>query len=133
MESVNYFTPKHKCSVQYNDLDAAVGACLFLCEHAEDECGDPSHGHGQGQRRSRRNICWKFNQGKCTYGMSCKFEHRCGICNKWGHGAHMCRRGRDENREFHNHDNETGEKAKHRHRDHEPRNDRYHFYKKSLK
>ena len=34
--------------------------------------------------------CWKYNRGKCTYGFNCKFEHRCGICNKFGHSAHLC-------------------------------------------
>ena len=35
-------------------------------------------------------ICHKFNKGKCTYGLRCKYDHRCLICNKWGHGAHSC-------------------------------------------
>ena len=41
----------------------------------------------------RRYICWRYNKGKCTYGDRCKFDHRCGICGKHGHGAHICKRG----------------------------------------
>ena len=40
-----------------------------------------------------KKLCWKYNRGNCTYGFSCKFDHRCGICNKFGHGAHNCRKG----------------------------------------
>ena len=37
-------------------------------------------------------ICYKYNGGKCTYGFNCKFQHKCGVCNKFGHGAHICRK-----------------------------------------
>ena len=74
--------------------------------------GGSSHGHSSKDangRSSRRNICWKFNQGRCTYRISCKFEHKCAICNKWGHGAVNCCRGRNRtNRDYY--DNETGER-----------------------
>ena len=56
-----------------------------------------------GERKSRRkDICFRFNSGKCTYGDRCKFDHRCGICGKHGHGAHRCRRigGNYEQKEF---------------------------------
>ena len=37
--------------------------------------------------------CCRFNKGKCTYGSSCKFDHRCSVkkCSKFGHRAHICR------------------------------------------
>ena len=41
---------------------------------------------------NRRDHCWRYNAGRCTYGSSCKFEHKCAICNKYGHGAHNCRK-----------------------------------------
>ena len=45
---------------------------------------------------SGKKLCWKYNQGKCTYGFNCKFDHRCGICGKTGHGAHICRKGKHQ-------------------------------------
>ena len=42
----------------------------------------------------RKKICWKYNAGQCTYGFSCKFEHKCGICGKFRHGAHICRKAK---------------------------------------
>ena len=47
----------------------------------------------------RREICFRFNAGKCTYGSKCKFDHRCGICGKFGHGAFQCRRASFDNNE----------------------------------
>ena len=38
------------------------------------------------------SLCWKYNQGKCTFGFNCKFDHKCALCSKFGHGAHNCRR-----------------------------------------
>ena len=37
--------------------------------------------------------CRRFNKGRCTFGLSCKFDHRCSVkkCGKFGHGAHQCR------------------------------------------
>ena len=47
---------------------------------------------GQNDKRARKDICWRFNRGKCTYGPNCRFEHKCNICLKFGHGAHICRK-----------------------------------------
>ena len=45
---------------------------------------------GNKSRAKHKDICWHYNAGRCTYCSSCKFEHRCAICNKFGHGAHIC-------------------------------------------
>ena len=46
-----------------------------------------------GPKRSNANdICRRFNRGKCTYGMRCKYEHRCSYCFKIGHSVLNCRR-----------------------------------------
>ena len=39
-----------------------------------------------------KKLCYSFNKGKCTYGSKCKLEHRCGMCSRFGHGAHNCRK-----------------------------------------
>ena len=46
----------------------------------------------QRRDRSKRDVCWRYNRGRCTYGSNCKFDHRCAICAKPGHGAHNCRK-----------------------------------------
>ena len=67
--------------------------------------GKNSGGSGSGlSGRPRKDICYRFNSGKCSYGQNCKFEHRCLICNKYGHGAWNCRRGSGHN--HHNDDKE---------------------------
>ena len=52
----------------------------------------------QGFQQSKK-LCYKYNRGKCTYGFNCKFDHRCRICSKFGHGAHICRKGNDQNKD----------------------------------
>ena len=47
---------------------------------------------GQGNSRRKKEICKRFNKGKCTAGLSCKYDHRCLECGKFGHGAHICRK-----------------------------------------
>ena len=97
---------------------------------------DANNGH----QHNHGNICWKFNQGCCTYGVGCKFEHKCAICNKWGHGVVNYRCGRGDNRDrdhdyHHYHDNEMEEKSRYHRRDNrddkkQDKNDRFHYYRK---
>ena len=49
--------------------------------------------NGNGNGKSRKEPCRRFNKGRCTFGLSCRFDHRCSVpeCGKWGHGAHICR------------------------------------------
>ena len=45
-----------------------------------------NHNRTLGSKHKFRNdVCWEFNSGHCSYGSACIFEHRCGICNKFGH------------------------------------------------
>lgn len=46
--------------------------------------------------RVKKEICWKFNKGKCNRGDSCFRDHRCAFCGKYGHGEHVCRHKRDK-------------------------------------
>ena len=49
----------------------------------------------------RRDYCKRFQWGKCHYGLSCKFEHRCAMpkCGKFGCGAHICRLRQQDSQE----------------------------------
>ena len=90
---------------------------LRLKDRAEN---DQRKWQGQGRRRE---ICFRYNAGKCTYRSRCKFDHRCGICGKHGHGAHICRRasgdkwdwgGNDKKHDKHDHKGNGG-KRDHKH------------------
>ena len=50
-----------------------------------------SNNHSGQQGKNKRDTCYRFNHGKCSYGQNCKFEHKCLICNNFGHGAWNCR------------------------------------------
>lgn len=53
--------------------------------------GHDGHRRNSDQGRIKREICWKFNKGKCNRGDSCYRDHRCNFCGKFGHGEHVCR------------------------------------------
>ena len=47
---------------------------------------------GTSNSQKNKKLCYSFNKGKCKFGTRCKFDHRCGMCNKFGHGAFNCRK-----------------------------------------
>eukprot|EP00435_Cladocopium_sp_Y103_P067563 s951_g30.t1 len=49
-----------------------------------------SKGKGPGLTPDGSKICYRFNQGKCTYS-KCKFSHVCNRCFKKGHNALNCK------------------------------------------
>ena len=66
-----------------------------------------NYGRNNGDSRGRRDLCWRYNRGRCTYGASCKSEHKCSICLKFGHGSYNCRRANEQNRS-HDRTNDRG-------------------------
>ena len=52
--------------------------------------------------KGRKEICRRFNEGKCTAGLSCKYDHRCLECGKFGHGEHICRKKLNQNKSSNN-------------------------------
>ena len=58
---------------------------------------------------NRKQGCRRFNKGRCTYGGTCRYEHKCFYCNKMGHGVVVCRQlmndKGDRNGGNHNHGN----------------------------
>ena len=55
--------------------------------------GGGKHQNHQGGGGSRE-PCRCFNRGKCTFGASCRYNHKCSYkpCGKFGHGYHNCRK-----------------------------------------
>ena len=49
-----------------------------------------SNNHANNNKYGKKEPCWRYNQGHCTYGNKCKFEHKCVVCGKFGHGAFNC-------------------------------------------
>ena len=113
----------------------------------KDRYGNGDRNRGNDRNKKRRDICWKFNQGKCSYGLSCKFDHRCTLCLKFGHGSHNCRRtkadrdrdygrnyGQGFNQNYYSADHETGERGggynRYHRQERSDRNDRFHYSRK---
>ena len=70
---------------------------------------------GGNSYNKRRDICFRFNAGCCTYGSRCKFEHKCVICGKFGHGAYNCRHLSDKPDRYHD-SNDRNDRDKHHNR-----------------
>ena len=87
-----------------------------LCLKDQHEMGNRKHsfgGNAQGGSGRKRDICFRFNAGKCTYGSRCKFDHHCGICGRHGHGAHNCKRASEWQDLDRKHDKKGGDRDRH--------------------
>ena len=49
-------------------------------------------GNGGNPGLVKQEPCRRFNRGKCNFGLSCKYEHRCSYCFKFGHSNVNCRK-----------------------------------------
>ena len=41
---------------------------------------------------NKNEPCRRFNRGKCNFGPTCRYEHKCSYCFKFGHGMLTCRK-----------------------------------------
>ena len=53
---------------------------------------DNFSGDHHGRNQKSKEICKRFNRGKCNLESACKYDHRCLECGKFGHGMHICRK-----------------------------------------
>ena len=53
----------------------------------------PNFNATQQQDNANKSLCRDFQTGTCQRGDNCRFEHKCGTCNKFGHGSSQCRGG----------------------------------------
>ena len=61
--------------------------------------GSPMYGFGKVKNQSNYHKqhnnqsskpCFDYNEGRCNYGLKCKFVHKCQICGTKGHTKHEC-------------------------------------------
>ena len=59
----------------------------------KDRLKSDTQGQKSNPNRKKNEPCHRFNKGRCSFGLSCRYEHRCSVpkCGKFGHGAHQCR------------------------------------------
>ena len=62
--------------------------------------GSSSSSAGWSSSFNPQDFCKRFNRGRCTFGQSCRFEHRCFFCGKFGHGVINCRQLKAESKDY---------------------------------
>lgn len=75
-------------------LDYEWSRCLknhlqFRHDKGGAEFHNPVGASSQGAKT--REICNRYNKGRCTWGSQCRYLHICKICKKRGHGASIYR------------------------------------------
>ena len=60
-----------------------------------------------GQKKRIEGCCWRFNKNNCSYGKSCKFDHKCSYCGSFSHPFLNCNKRRKSSDK-----GEKGEKGK---------------------
>ena len=66
---------------------------MFLKDWVSHNATTPSkswNGDNSAKPHVARKLCIPFNQGHCKFGKSCRFDHRCSFCGKFGHGIFNC-------------------------------------------
>ena len=51
-----------------------------------------NNSRGNSSRAKVNEPCRHFNRGHCNFGATCKYEHKCSYCFKYGHGSVHCRK-----------------------------------------
>ena len=73
---------------------------LMLRESAPNK---PFNGNGpyrkplsQFKKKDDKEVCYRFNKGRCSFGSSCRYDHKCSFCHKTGHPTNNCRKKEKE-------------------------------------
>ena len=100
--------------------------CMRLRDKIRLDSGSSSVISRSPNSKHKKDLCLRFQRGVCQFGLSCKFDHRCPIYNKFGHGARICRkRTRGHDRGYHERD--RGDRNHRDGKDHRDR-DCNHYY-----
>ena len=64
---------------------------MILKDRVRNENSYFQKGAPRSNKRDKEPCC-RFNRGRCSFGLSCKYDHRCSVhkCGKFGHGTHIC-------------------------------------------
>ena len=62
-------------------------------------------------------ICRRYNKGRCSFGPSCRYEHRCSYCFKFGHSIINCQKLVAEHQRRGSKGHDRNDKREHRRRE----------------
>ena len=93
-------------------LNQAYTMCLKDRHKDSNQSGSNNRDRNGHRYGKSRDVCYHFNKGRCTYGENCKFEHKCLICSKFGHGSINCRKNDRNNNNQDRRDSRDSDKNK---------------------
>ena len=86
-------------SLRLKDRISATGSHQIIGSSSE-------HSMNNSDRDKIGEPCRRFNQGRCNFGATCKYEHRCSYSYKFGHSLYLCRRAQaDRDKSTHHREN----------------------------
>ena len=74
---------------------------LTLCEPASrfNNNGSGTPHANRVKRGQASGVCWRFNKGKCKFGVNCRYEHSCSYCGSTAHSALNCPKKGDKRKD----------------------------------
>ena len=72
------------------------GWSLFLKDKLERNHTQISFGNYKRKQEKKVKECWRFNKGRCSFGTSCCFGHKCTNCSSTEHGQSTCTAKKDK-------------------------------------
>ena len=81
---------KLKDRVSFNKAEGSEGQSYG--NQSRQHNGNGGGRKNNGNSSSRKEPCRRYNHGKCNFGTSCIFDHRCAyeLCGKFGHNILIC-------------------------------------------
>ena len=74
-------------------LQQAWAMCL------KDKINHANDFKSNNNQSGKKDVCLRYNRGLCMKGRGCRYEHKCLECGKFGHGAHICRKRLNKQKE----------------------------------
>ena len=75
---------------QYHFNRGGGSAASFSATNSNNNANQHNSNSSSAQKKGGSKYCWRFNKGKCRFGLSCRYINRCSVCDQASHGSSTC-------------------------------------------